>query len=143
MESTSGDRMFHRALNILLAVSIFACPLVCRGGGQCCGNEHAMLENVCCERCEANPARQHRDRNDDRESGPDDCCQCICGGAVVEAGTTSLILDEPSWIWTSVADLFHSTVTVPQFEVVNGQFLSDDGMNPGRAMRFRIMSLLC
>jgi hypothetical protein len=143
MDSTSANSMFNRALHLLLTVSLFACPLVCRGGDQCCGNEHATLQNVCCERCEANPAQHHRDRGDNPEPQSDDCCQCICGGAVVEAGTPSLVLDEPSWIWTSVADLFHSAVTVPQFKVVNGQFLSDDGMNPGRAMRFRFMSLLC
>jgi hypothetical protein len=132
--------MFHRALNILLAVGIFTCPLVCRGGGRCCGNEHATLEHVCCEECGANPAHPDRDRGDNRESEPSDCCQCICGGAVVEITMLQLDLDVCEWITPVPIQALDPTIE-PPFEFVGA--LPDDDMNPGRALRCRIMSFLC
>src|SRR5688572_3795566 len=133
--------MLNRALNILLAVSIFACPLVCRGGGQCCRNELAMLEHVCCEECGANPA--HHDRGDNHEPASGDCCQCICGGAVVEITTLHLYLDVCEWTTASAAVAIQAEISEPQHDFAGIPRLPDDDMNPGRALRCRIMSFLC
>jgi hypothetical protein len=136
--------MYSRALNILLAVGIFACPLVCRGRGQCCGNEHTTLEHACCESCGTNPGHHDRDRSDNGESDSDDCCQCICGGAVVEVEHQQLHLDECAWI-TPSASAIHvvAAIVEPQLDFICTPALPNDDMNPGRAMRCRLMSFLC
>jgi hypothetical protein len=133
--------MFNRALNILLALGIFTCPLVCRGGDRCCGNEHAALEHVCCEECGANPA--DHDRGDKRGPGSNDGCQCICGGAVIEITTLHLYLDVCEWITPTIPIQVLAPTIEPQFDFVGTPPLPDDDMNPGRALRCRIMSFLC
>jgi hypothetical protein len=135
--------MLNRTLNILVAACIFACPLVCRDGGQCCGIEHAAQKHACCEGCGANPAHNDRDRGDNREHGSDDCYECICGGAVVEITTLHLYLDVCEWITPSAAVEIPVDISEPQHDFAGTLLLPDDDMNPGRALRCRIMSFLC
>ena len=139
--------MLHRALSILLAATIVTCPVVCRAGGACCDNQQATHERPCCDTCRdsgsKNLAHHERDRDDQQSPTPNDRCQCICGGAVFQLATLDLNLDAVAWESTSVIAQFQAAISEPQLDAVNVPPVPDDGMNPGRAMRCRIMSFLC
>jgi hypothetical protein len=139
--------MLKQSLSILLAATIVTCPVVCRAGGACCADEQATHEKACCAACHdtdsSGPANHEQGRGDQQSPAPNDRCQCICGGAVFQLTTPDLNLGAGEWVSTLVAEQFQAAISVPQLDSVNGSPSPDDAMNLGRAMRCRIMSLLC
>jgi hypothetical protein len=136
--------MIRRFLSLLLVASITACPLICRGGLQCCASAPAAAAHGCCESC-------HKPKASDSKSAPRElpsktpggCEGCICGGAVIEDSTLpqvdvgSLSLPLPESHVVAIAP-DHSRSSIG-FSVL----LPDDGINQGRAMRCLMSSYLC
>ena len=140
--------MFSQILSILLATSIVACPLLCNAGNVCCSKGSSASGQACCEGChEADPSSSGNYDPapvGDQSRTPDDYCHCICGGAVIEDnGLQDLKLHLSNWIIVPVAAQFVAEVIRPQQGNVSWTLLPDDGMNPGRALRCRMMSFLC
>jgi hypothetical protein len=139
--------MINQVFSILLATSIVACPLFCKGGRSCCGTDYTDVAQSCCDRCHqveaANSANQNSVPADRNSRAPENCGGCICGGAVVEGVSLPLQMEFSDWIVVSVTEQFIAAVSKTQQEAVSWMPFSDDGMNPGRAMRNRMMSLLC
>ncbi len=138
----------NQLISILLATSIVACPLLCKGGAACCAKERSNGAPACCDACH----KTNSDRSADRESVPSDpnsrtpreCGGCICGGAVVQdSALQQLVLDGCNWIALPAVHQSIAVAVVMPPAAVSWALLPDDGMNPGRAMRCLIMSYLC
>src|SRR5437762_1160118 len=66
------------ALSLLLAVSVFSCPLLCHVGHVAAGTH--IVGAACC--CHPQPAGGPSKGNPNRPQKSDGCCQGVCGGAV-------------------------------------------------------------
>jgi hypothetical protein len=139
--------MYNQVLSILLATSIIACPVYCRTGESCCA---AIADSThrCCDG-HHNGESSHSPNRDsspaDHGSGlPEKYCQCICGGAVVDdTSMQNVHWDAPNLITLLAAEMSVAVAAKPQHEIASLALLSDNGANPGRALRCRMMSFLC
>ena len=131
--------MVRQFMHLVVATSIFACPLICRAGGAMPGSTQ---QRCCCHRHDPieQPSRTPVSQNDS--------CQCICGGAVVEAVVQ---VDLEQWRASFGSDLLCAPLAISQPPFgehgIGGIAFSPPSppgsMNPGRALRYVLMSLLC
>ena len=140
--------MINQLLSILLATSIVACPLLCRGGAACCDKVRSDSTNACCDEChrsEISHSANHDSVPRDHDSStPCECDGCICGGAVVEdSALQQLVLEGSSWILLPVSNQLLAVASDLNQAAISGTPLPDDGINPGRALRCLMMSYLC
>jgi hypothetical protein len=139
--------MMNHILTIVLAASVATCPFVCLGGDDCCADASPAIAQVCCDECHDQPpagADEHGSRPVGEPGSPRSSCQCVCGGAVMErTGLADLQLDAHDWVAIFPANDVISQVIASQPAVVSWRHLPDDGANLGRALRCRMMSLLC
>ena len=145
--------MFFRAVSLLLAAAVIACPICCGSGmchaGQCCGTEASSHESQRsgCNRSE--PAdccgdSSSRDRNAPTpgEFPSGTLCQGVCGGAVFEK--PCVLDDVTASFFLPLSDADISVAC----QVAHGDaFGVDDhtlaGDSYGRFLRTLHMSLLC
>lgn len=139
--------MMNQVFSILLATSIVACPLFCKVGRPCCGTDYTDVAQSCCDRCHqadaANSANQSSVPADRNSRAPENCGGCICCGAVIDGASLQLQMEFSDWVVVLATEQFIAAVSKTQLEADSWMPLPDDGMNPGRAMRNRMMSLLC
>jgi hypothetical protein len=82
--------MIQRGANLLLALVILGCPLICRAGAPCCPQPRQATHGCpCCHAtagADLRPAPlsgdSHRSDRGKPGGGPMHGCQCVCGGAV-------------------------------------------------------------
>ena len=140
--------MNQQLVSALLATSILACPLFCKGGASCDVADGAPVVLSCCNEChkeETTHSPIHEPvPTDPNSEAPEKCCSCICGGAVVEDTLLQgLHLDASNWVALPAAEQFIAVIFEPQQGGNSWAPLPDDGMNPGRAIRCLMMSFLC
>jgi hypothetical protein len=140
--------MINQLLSILLATSIVACPLLCRGGAACCDNKRSHDTHACCNECHKSECSHSADRQsvprNHNSRTPVEYGGCICGGAVVEdSALQHLVLEGYSWIALPAVDQLVAVVSDLQQVTISRTPLPDDSMNPGRALRCLMMSYLC
>ena len=140
--------MISNLLSNLLAISIVACPFLCKGGAACCDNERSHAAHACCDACHKADAAHsaHHDSVpcDHNSRSPNECGDCICEGAVAEdSALQHLVFENFNWIALPAADQVIAVVSDLQQDAVSWTPLPDDGMNPGRALRCLMMSYLC
>jgi hypothetical protein len=139
--------MFGRALSILLAGYIFACPVLCRADVLCCGEDSSrVVETSCCDSCHESesPTEHESVPSEPTSPSPVECGGCICGGAVVEVSTSQHVhLDALNLIAILFADQDNSLVADIRRTTASWATIPDDGINLGRAMRCQLMSYLC
>jgi hypothetical protein len=139
--------MLSHTCSILLAINLFVCPVFCQAGDDRCVGQEAAAEPHCCDACREQtitPASNSSFPSDPDSPEQDTCCQCICGGAVVENSALEF-LDLGVTSWTALPDAEVSRVVVSELHhaVRSWTPLPDDDMNPGRAKRCLMMSFLC
>jgi hypothetical protein len=134
-----------RVLSVYLAATIFVCPLYCRFTQCSVAAEGTAPICSCCHRhgLPVAPA-EHPSAPEPRPCDSGGSCQCICGGAVVDAAG-SLVPDlDTSW-WSPVAiilpRLAHSN-EMP-FDLFCAALWPDDGMNTGRSLCCLYSTLQC
>lgn len=140
--------MLSRAISVLLATTIVACPCFCKWGGARPSSDRAEVHSCCC--CSHSPppshsAGEHPTVPDPAGKHSGECCQCICGGAVVEDAPALDIGFDASWavpppsvvsnFVQTQGELFRHIAAEPPPDV--------GGMNPGRVLCCRYMSFLC
>jgi hypothetical protein len=135
--------MNNHILSIVLATSIATCPFICRAGSDCCADATAPRAHECCHECPSE-SDEHNSLPVGESGSPGSSCQCICGGAVIEGtGQLDVQLDAHYWAAIPLSGDVIAQVIESQPAVVSWRHLPDDGANLGRAMRCRMMSLLC
>jgi hypothetical protein len=137
--------MGRPSLPVVLVLSILACPLICRGGLCECDGERAPAVHSCCDGCH----RAGESTLPDEPSDPRDdnalCGGCICNGAVIENSSLHLLFVDGCCEWSAsspyavVAEIVTNLHRIATWK----SHLPDDDMNPGRALRCRMMSYLC
>lgn len=133
--------MPRRVTSLLLAFALFACPYFC-GSGCCSGVEGASAASHSC--CQA-PGHGHApaDHAPGKRGHSDAGCQCICAGAVVDHASAPPIGVDTA-VWAPVALGAAAVVTsASHSNYLDIVLQPDDGMNVGRALRCRHMSLVC
>jgi hypothetical protein len=137
--------MPNQLLSIVLASNILACPYLCGGGDLGCIARHDAGPRDCCHDGPAAPGdTDHSGPREQHQHPAGTCCQCICAGAVVnDSGSHDLHLCLSHWSSLLSVEPFLAAGLPGQLtdEFVNPPY--NDGMNPGRALRHRLMSLLC
>jgi hypothetical protein len=105
------------------------------------GAAHSCCD--CCHRGSADGARLPNG-SDHCPPKPGKACQCICGGAISDAGVAHLASFDWS-LWTYLPAEFLPAVSafLAADQVSVAQLQPDDGNNLGRNMRCLFMSLIC
>jgi len=142
--------MARKLLHLLLITAIFLCPITC-GPGLCSSAGQCSLPHDCaCEcghPCDEEGPNEHPDQCPLSPCDHDpcqDCCQCICGGAIlpdsVELDVVLLLTPSFDSMATSggIHDLLATHRPRPDQTAPD-----DDGAPSGRAIRCLHSSFLC
>jgi hypothetical protein len=138
--------MVRRLLSLVLAATIVACPFCCMVGSataKAAGEKH----RPCCECCHDDRPPAPEQKSDE----PGDCptksgtaCQCICGGAVSDAGIPPDVgVDRSVWADLPADGLAALSVAEANLCITTAQLQPDDGHNLGRIMRCLFSTYLC
>ena len=133
--------MIRKFFVALIALNLFACPLLCGAKSVEAGGEPVVQCCCCCHKCAQKNSEQVPSQPcEDSEPG----CQCICGGAVVD--DAAMQIDGYEW-HLSVPPTLYCVEPLSASPLVSHTYFAgfqpDDGMNKGRAMRQLFMSLIC
>jgi hypothetical protein len=137
--------MLRRALSLLLVASIASCPFICNLNGAL-AKVTGGVPHTCCDCChDEHPAKSEcPDHSDHSPLKQGKCCQCICGGAISDAGSASLVtLDLSAWTFLPEQSAPALTAIHSPKPLSIAQLQPDDGANLGRTMRCLFMSFLC
>jgi hypothetical protein len=139
--------MLRRTLSILLTAMIVACPCFCKASGV--GRDANCAENAgCCGCCHSNSSSHEADHSpapsDHSRHGAPRCCQCICGGAVVDDGAhLDVVPDISFWVAVELAQPVFIDASVTSGDPRWTTPPPDDGANVGRTLRCWYQSFLC
>lgn len=130
--------MLNRLVSLLVTVALLACPLLCGAGSPDAPKVDAEPAKCCCCHSAETPTTP-----DEECPEPDGCCQCICGGAIIEHADVGQV-DLCTGVWslpppTSLAPAMGLSKRVLSI----ADLQPDDGMNPGRTKRCLFMTFLC
>jgi len=135
-----------QSVSVLLATSVFACPLICYSGHAVARAGGKPVASCCCHSAaNAPPAGDHSRGNPSRSQGPKCGCQGICGGAVVENDTAHNLTLDTTWSLpvAVIAPLLLARLEETRFNRFCATPWPDDGMNRGRALCCLYCTFLC
>ena len=133
-----------RVLSVYLAATILVCPLFCHVA-QCSVTAEGVesVRGCCCGNGAGSPLEEQPTAPERRSSDSGGCCQCICGGAVVDAAAADIAGVDTGW-WSPVVILMPGvSFQKAQFDWSCAALWSDDDMNTGRAVCCLYCTLLC
>jgi hypothetical protein len=137
--------MLRRALTLFLVASIAACPFVCTLGGAS-AKAAGEASRGRCDCCHQEQSSDPLSPGDSRHcpTNSHECCQCICGGAILEVvDTPGCGVDTSLWAPLPSEGMQILTPTAANRHWCIEHVQPDDGSNVGRAMRCLFMSYLC
>jgi hypothetical protein len=134
------------AIALLLAGSVFACPLICHAGHAASRADGNSVSGCCCHgAANTMPASDRSPSVPSRSHSSDGCCQGICGGAVMGNFATYNAALDLTWV-VPFAAVEPGLLTTLQ-ETHAGRLCTapwpDDGMNRGRELCCLFSTLLC
>ena len=128
---------------LLLAVSVFGCPLVC-ANGHAVGDDAARGEQGGCPCCHHEDAFPSDDGGCPAEPESESGCQCVCGGAVLQEGGQHDVALDLGW---SLPVMMTAAVDVRQLVGESRSWNTapwpDVGMNHGRWVCCLFCTYLC
>jgi hypothetical protein len=127
---------------LLLAVSVFGCPLVC-ASGHAVGEDAAPGEQGGCPCCHHGDALPAEDGGCPAESEPRSGCQCVCGGAVLDEGGQHDVALDLGWSLPVMMAADDVHLVVGESRSWNAAPWPDVGMNHGRWVCCLFCTLLC
>src|SRR4051794_14017521 len=88
----------NSVISLILAVSVFSCPLICHAGHAASCHDGKAIASCCCHPITtAIPSGERSNNAPNRPQGSDCCCQGICGGAVFQHGVAYDVGLDTSW----------------------------------------------
>jgi hypothetical protein len=134
--------MLNQTISILATIAVLACPFQCSAARHgAVATEAPAARCACCHHAETLPDSTPRN---DGTNDSEDCCQCICGGAVLEQVYQQEVhLDAGTWIVPSDIEKQTSIALVNLNGAARHLLKPDDGMNPGRRKCCLFMTFLC
>jgi hypothetical protein len=139
--------MLNRSIHFLLIATLVACPLLC-GMGHTEVRAAGDIGTSACGCCKTVNQPRSTDQGScpPHDSAPDseNCCPCICGGAVVEHGSLYDVGVDTTWsLPAPVEHAIGLQAVAGRFSPFAAAAWPDIGMNPGRALCCLYNTLLC
>jgi hypothetical protein len=131
--------MLNRLVSILLGVALLACPLLCGAASVDAADVDAEPAKCsCCCHSTDTPTTPGEECPE-----PDGCCQCVCGGAIVEhAAEVQIDLCTGFWSPPPATSLIPA-MGISKRALAIADLQPDNGTNPGRAKCCLFMTFLC